>query len=494
MNNLKDIAQAIDADISSISEEILHKEITSLVLDNRQVTKGSLFLALKGLNFDARSKLQDVEAQGAIAAIYEDTADFTPPKLNIPLIPCQNLVVKQADIASTFYDEPSKKLNLIGVTGTNGKSTITQLCAQWGMLLNYKTGVLGTIGNGFYPNLKPSPNTTLQAAMLEHELYDMWQSGAQAVAMEVSSHGLALGRVKNLTFKYAAFTNLTRDHLDFHKTMENYAKAKFTLFEMVPSNNAVINIDDAIGLEFFKKLPNALAYSKHPQQIANSIYATQIDYHKSGIDISVSGCFGDAVLRTKLIGGFNVENIMCALAIMLKQGFSLQELARTSMFLKPVFGRMQCFTAEDKPMIIVDYAHTPDGLFNALQAIKEHNFGKVTCICGCGGDRDTGKRPLMAKVACENAAHVIFTDDNPRTENPNDIIQMMLDGIPNMNNYEVIQPREEAIMAAFKQSSKNDVILLAGKGHEDYQIIGHVKHHFSDCEIAQELVNGDRTC
>jgi UDP-N-acetylmuramoyl-L-alanyl-D-glutamate--2,6-diaminopimelate ligase len=482
MASLKQIVRSIGLDSPDI-------DVSYLSCNTADVRKDTLFIAFKGLHFDARSVITDVVKNGAVAVIYDDCDDgFIPPNCGVPCLPCHNLVLCQSKIASIFYDKPSSKLKLIGVTGTNGKSTVTHLVAQWSSLLGVKTGVMGTIGTGFYPNLKPSANTTMQALDLEKELSSLQSDGASAIAMEVSSHGLALKRVEELQFSIAAFTNLSRDHLDFHKTMENYANTKFELFKMVESQNTVINVDDPIGIEFYNKLPNALRFSCHHIDGDSVLYAKSIDYVPHGIIVNVAGSYGTAELSVPLIGGFNVQNLLCATGIMLLMGFKLFDLALTAPKLNAVCGRMECFKSKNSPLLIVDYAHTPDGLEKALMAIKEHNFGHVTCICGCGGDRDTGKRPIMAKIACDMADKVIFTNDNPRTEDPSKIIEMMLHGVSDCKNYSVIFDRTEAITKAFKDSKNGDVILIAGKGHEDYQIIGLKKHHYSDRELAQKLV------
>lgn len=489
MISLKKVAFSIGLEAPDI-------ELRELVCDSRKVGPETLFLALKGQNFDARTKIEEACLKGASAIFYEDTPDFKLPQnlsnythTYVAAVP--NLSSKLAELAATFYEEPSKSLDLIGVTGTNGKSTVTHLVAQWGGLLGLKTGVMGTLGNGFYPHLAPSPNTTMQAPALEKELRTMLDLGAKAVAMEVSSHGIAEGRVRGLKFSNVAFTNLSRDHLDYHKTMENYAQTKFQLLTWVASDKAVINIDDKVGLSFYQKMPHALAYSRKPQVLPRVIYAKSVRFHERGFTLEVDGTYGNELFEFSLIGGFNVENALCAIGLMLNLGFKLKDLANFSAQLKPVGGRMECYGGSSSPLIIVDYAHTPDGLEKALKAVKEHNFGRVICICGCGGDRDTGKRAEMGSIACSHADHVIFTDDNPRTEDPKKIIDMMIDGARSFTNYEVIQPREMAVRKAVEQAKMGDVVLLAGKGHENYQIIGTTKYHYSDCEMAK-LLSGEQ--
>lgn len=487
MTGLKKVAAAVGAE----AEDIL---LTALVADNRSVVPGALYVALKGRHFDARQKIAEAASSGAAAVIYEDADDgFVPPAVGIPCIPCKNLEWAQADIADAFYNSPSKELELIGVTGTNGKSTTTHLVAEWASAMGKKTAVMGTLGTGFYPHLTPSANTTLRPIDLERILREERNENAEAVALEVSSQGLALGRVRKLNFRIAAFTNLSRDHLDFHKTMENYAKAKFELFKMVKAEDSVINVDDPVGRQFLEQLPGALSFSCHELKTEqNIIFARSIVYHRDGITVQVDGSYGNAELTVPLIGSFNAENLLCSLGIVLKMGFSMQDAVTAVNALHPVAGRMECFRKKGMPLIIVDYAHTPDGLAKALAAINEHHFGKTFVVGGCGGDRDHGKRPQMAEIATRMADYVVMTNDNPRTEDPMSILKMMKDGIPDdRNNYDIIPDRKEAILHAVSLAAAGDVVLIAGKGHEDYQIIGTKKIHYSDRELATNLTGAD---
>lgn len=478
--------------LGSLMKDPPDAEIRGLCTDSREVTPGALFVALRGANFDARIAIGDAVRKGAAAVLYEDAGDgFVPPETGVPCVGAADLALKLAPVASVFYGCPSAELDLIGVTGTNGKTTVTHLIAGWLSALGKKTGLLGTLGTGFYGNLRPSPNTTLAATDLERVLRGLRNEGAEAAVMEVSSHGLALNRVSGLRFKIAAFTNLSRDHLDFHGTMENYAAAKFRLFESVDSRNCVVNAHDPVGRDFLAKLPGALAYGAAPIGGERTLFAEKTDYLPHGIRIAVGGSYGRAELTVPLIGGFNAENALCAMGALLVYGADLGELAATAGALRAVRGRMECFRTPGKPMIVVDYAHTPDGLEKALEAVKEHRFGKVTCVCGCGGDRDAGKRPVMAEIACRLADHVVFTNDNPRTEDPDRIIAMMLEGARGYGNYAVEKDRRAATAAAFAALGPGDVLLVAGKGHEDYQIVGKTRRHYSDREVAAELTGAE---
>lgn len=467
-------------------------EIAGAVSDNRRISRGDLFVAFKGLHFDARTLIPDAARRGAAAVVYESGDGFTAEECGIPLIPVSDLDSCEADIASRVYGRPSDELSLVGVTGTNGKSTVTHLIAEWSQALNVKTGVMGTLGTGFYPDLIPSPNTTLRPLDLERTLREMADRGARAVSMEVSSHGLAQGRVRNLSFSYGGFTNLSRDHLDFHKTMDNYREAKFGLFKMLPESHAVINYGDAAGREFLNRLPGALAFCTEPVSgyRGRIIFAEKISCHQKGITVWVNGSYGRAVLSVPLIGLFNAENLLCALGIMLARGFVLADLERTVGCLRPVRGRMECFRKPGKPVLVVDYAHTPDGLEKAISGLRAHGFKRIITVCGCGGDRDKGKRPIMGKIASLHSDRVFFTDDNPRTEDHLEILKMMVAGVPENTDYKIITDRENAIREAFAAAAPEDAVLVAGKGHEDYQIVGTVKHHYSDRETAVKILEG----
>jgi UDP-N-acetylmuramoyl-L-alanyl-D-glutamate--2,6-diaminopimelate ligase len=259
---------------------------------------------------------------------------------------------------------------------------------------------------------------------------------------------------------------------------------------MVNSRNCILNVGDKTGLEFYQNyLTEALCYSREKcEQVNNLIYAENVTFKKSGVEFDVNGKYGKAHFCSKLLGSFNIENLLCAISILLLKGYKLEQLAKYSNELTPIKGRMECFKGYETPLSVVDYAHTPDGLEKALQALREHSFGRIITVVGCGGDRDTGKRPNMAKIACQNSDYVIFTTDNPRTEQPENILKMMVDGVvSDYQNYEQVIDRKQAIVKAYNKATKDDVILVAGKGHEDYQIIGKTKHHFSDREIVSEL-------
>lgn len=349
---------------------------------------------------------------------------------------------------------------------------------------------MGTIGNGLYGKVQEAVNTTGSAIEIQRNLADFVELGADFCAMEVSSHGLAQFRAEALEFDLAIFTNLSRDHLDYHNTMEEYAEAKFRLFREFETKVHVINADDEIGAKWLSKLPNAVAVSAKPNFNSNHkfVKATAVKFTLQGAVIHFESSWGNGELHSRLIGAFNVSNILTAFAGLLALGFDIQTLIKTAPQLVGVAGRMECITSPNKPMVIVDYAHTPDALEKALEAARLHCEGELYCIFGCGGDRDAGKRALMAAIAEKLADKVIATDDNPRTENNQKIMSDILKGFENQSAVQVIHSREQAIKTAIKQAKASDVILIAGKGHEDYQIIGTEKLHFSDQETAKKYL------
>lgn len=474
------------------SANIPEVELTEMVLDSRAVTQGCLFVAIKGHQVDGRRYIAQAIEHGASAVLAEvDCASqhlSLSVQQNVPIIYFYQLQQQLSQLAGAFYQHPSTRLSLVGVTGTNGKTTIAQLLAQWTQLLRHKSAVMGTIGNGILGQVKAATNTTGSAVEIQSSLADFVQQGVDFAAIEVSSHGLAQHRVEALTFQVGIFTNLSRDHLDYHLTMENYAEAKKRLFSELQTRYQVINADDPIGEQWLAELPDAVAVSCnvafHPTQ-KHWLQATKINFTQQGAKIEFSSSWGGSTLHSKLIGAFNVSNLLLVLATMLRLGYPLAQLCNSVDQLKGVCGRMEMLSSPNphaQGTAIVDYAHTPDALEKALQAARLHCQGTLYCVFGCGGDRDRGKRPLMAQIAEKFADKVIVTDDNPRTENPAQIMQDTLAGFEQPEAVQVIHSRKDAIETALQQMNPQDVLLIAGKGHESYQIIGTTKHHFSDQE------------
>ncbi|MGL6151037.1 MAG: UDP-N-acetylmuramoyl-L-alanyl-D-glutamate--2,6-diaminopimelate ligase, partial [Aeromonas sobria] len=459
--------------------------LTDIQLDSRRVGPGSLFVAIRGHQVDGRRFIEQAVAQGATAVVFEEDGEFIPPSTPVPCIGMRDLPAHLSALSAYFYDQPAKKLELVGITGTNGKSTTALLVANWRTLLGGKAGVMGTIGNGLFGKLIEAENTTGSAVQVQSTLAELQEQGADLVAMEVSSHGLVQHRVAALPFAAAVFTNLSRDHLDYHGTMEAYGAAKEQLLQLVDEPNAVINRDDELGADWLEKYPTAVAFSVDgpiEHHSGRQLTAQQLDFHQQGFRAQINSSWGNGVLSAPLLGRFNVSNVLAAMGVMLVLGYDFNELLATAPQLQPVTGRMECFGGGDTPLAVVDYAHTPDALEKALQALRVHCQGQLWCLVGCGGDRDRGKRPMMAAMAEQYADRVILTDDNPRTEEPARIMADMVAGLRDPAAVQVEHDRVKAIALAIGQASKQDIILVAGKGHEDYQIIGTDKRHYSDRE------------
>ncbi|OOF44150.1 UDP-N-acetylmuramoyl-L-alanyl-D-glutamate--2,6-diaminopimelate ligase [Rodentibacter trehalosifermentans] len=466
-------------------------EINALVLDSRKVKNGDLFVAIKGHQIDATRFIEQAILAGASAVVAETEDEGKHLSLTYqhqtPVVYYYGLSANLSEIADKFYDSPSKKLTLVGVTGTNGKTTISQLLAQWVQQLGNKPAVMGTIGNGLLGQLVEAKNTTGSPIEIQSSLASFVDNGADFAAIEVSSHGLVQHRVDALDFKAAIFTNLSRDHLDYHGTMENYAQAKERLFFELKPDLKIINADDPVGALWLNELPNSIAVSTdvnfHPSR-EKWLKATSVRFTQEGAIIDFASTWGNGALHSPLIGAFNVSNLLLVMATLLALGYSLDDLTTHVSKLKGVCGRMEMIKVNGKPAVIVDYAHTPDALEKALIAARQHCTGRVWCVFGCGGDRDVGKRPLMAKVAEQFADRVIVTTDNPRTEDPDKIEADIVAGFSRMDNVGLISDREQAIEFAIEGAGEDDLILIAGKGHEDYHIVGHETLHFSDQETA----------
>ncbi|OOF43573.1 UDP-N-acetylmuramoyl-L-alanyl-D-glutamate--2,6-diaminopimelate ligase [Rodentibacter rarus] len=478
--------------LPSLSTEV---EINDLVLDSRKVKNGDLFVAIKGHHIDATRFIEQAISAGASAVVAETEDKKKHLHLTyqhqIPVIYYYELSKNLSQIADKFYHSPSKKLALVGVTGTNGKTTVSQLLAQWVQLLGHKSAVMGTIGNGLLDQVVEAKNTTGSPVEIQSLLASFVEAGADFAAIEVSSHGLVQHRVEALDFNAAIFTNLSRDHLDYHGSMDNYAQAKKRFFFELNPKLKIVNADDPVGVEWLNELADGIAVTADVnfQPISDKwLKATSVNFTPEGAVIDFTSTWGKGTLNSPLIGEFNVSNLLLVMATLLALGYSLNDLTGSVSKLKGVRGRMEMIKRVGKPAVIVDYAHTPDALEKALIASREHCDGKLWCIFGCGGDRDVGKRPLMAKVAEQFADRVIVTTDNPRTEDPDKIEADIVAGFRNMDNVGLIPDREQAIEFAIEGAGENDLIVIAGKGHEDYQIIGNETLPFSDKETAIEYL------
>lgn len=469
--------------------------VSAVVLDSRQVRSGMLFVAMKGLRQDGRDHIADAIASGA-AAIFADKDEQWPSDTvinGIPVITIANLAHEIGDIAARFFDTPSHALQVIATTGTNGKTSVSNLLAGALTALKRKTAVLGTLGNGIWGDLQASTHTTLDAVHLQAMLSQFVQEGVSHVAMEASSHGLEQGRLNGTQIAVAVFTNLTRDHLDYHGTMENYAAAKEILFRWPTLKAAVLNADDPVSQRFQKVLANSvnmLRYSQRPDSDAE-IRALQVIPSIKGLFVRVETPAGECTLDVPLLGRFNVSNLLAVLAALLAVGIPLADAVDALRHAQPVTGRMDCLMGEH-PTVVVDYAHTPDALEKVLSSLREHVEGRLLCVFGCGGDRDTGKRPVMGRIAADLADQVFLTSDNPRSENPEAILADIRAGIPEGKVIHVEVDRRQAILQAVAEAKAKDIVLVAGKGHEDYQEIAGQRFPFSDLQEVRAALSSWR--
>ncbi len=471
------------------------RDITGLALDSRNVKPGNLFFACKGSHLDGREFIDDAINKGASVVLTDFDSKFTSIHLkkNALILPVDHLNQRIGEIAATFYDHPSVKFPVIGITGTNGKTSCSFFIAQALTHIHRTCGVIGTLGNGIYPNISPGNLTTPDAISVQSILADFASAKVQGVAMEVSSHSLDQGRVKGVEFEVGVFTNLTRDHLDYHGTMEEYGAAKKKLFATQNSKHAVINADDEFGSKMLASLQreNIYAYSlnKTSQGVFNKnnlIYADDIIQDSTGMHANIWTPWGHGKLQTPILGHFNLSNILAVLTSLCLLKIPFEQAYQALNYLSPVPGRMQKIGGNQKPLIVVDYAHSPDALEKVLIALRAHCGGKLYCLFGCGGDRDRGKRPLMAKIAESYSDKVVVTDDNPRTEDPGQIMSDIMQGFKQPKEIIVQHDRSKAIQSIIQYAKPGDCVLIAGKGAEMYQLIGNEKIPFSDVDKVLE--------
>lgn len=462
--------------------------IRELTLDSRKVRPGDLFLAVPGTQQDGRVHISDAIARGAAAVAYEAEGAAAMTAHSAELVPLKGLAGQLSAIAGRFYGEPSRALHLIGITGTNGKTSVSQLLAQALDLLGERCGIVGTLGNGFYGALELGRHTTPDPIGVQATLADMKNAGARAVAMEVSSHGLHQGRVAALAFDVAVFTNLSRDHLDYHGSMQAYGAAKAELFAWDGLRCRVINLDDAFGRE--------LAAAEHDSRLISYslidsdayLYCRDARFDEQGVRATLVTPRGEGSLRSSLLGRFNLSNLLAVVGTLLGMDYPLDEILKLLPQLQGPVGRMQRLGGVKQPLVVVDYAHTPDALEKVLEALRPHAKGRLLCLFGCGGDRDSGKRPLMAAVVERLADGVLVTDDNPRTETPEQIFRDIRAGFAKPEAVQFVHGRGQAIAQLIAAAAADDVLVLAGKGHEDYQEINGERQPFSDLlEAAKAL-------
>ncbi len=463
--------------------------IRELTLDSRNVRPGDLFLAVPGARVDGREHIADALARGAAAVAYEADGASVLPLTDVPLIPVKGLAAQLSDIAGRFYGEPSRLLDLVGVTGTNGKTSVTQLVAQALDRLGQHCGLIGTLGTGFYGALQSGRLTTPDPIAVQATLNDLKNQGARAVAMEVSSHALDQGRVAALAFDIAVMTNLSRDHLDYHGSMQDYEAAKARLFAWPNLRCRVVNLDDDFGRRLAAESSDARLISYSLIDAEASLYCREAHFDDDGVRAVIVTAQGERTLRSRLLGRFNLSNMLAAVGTLLALDYPLDEILKVTPELDGPVGRMQRLGGGKRPLVVVDYAHTPDALEKVLEALRPHAKGQLLCLFGCGGDRDRGKRPLMAQVAERLADRVLVTDDNPRSEDPQQIFADIRAGFDDVTAVEFVAGRGEAIAQLIASVAADDVVVLAGKGHEDYQEINGQRHAFSDLVEAERALS-----
>lgn len=476
---------------------VINVDINGIEVDSRRVKKGNLFLCVPGFTADGHDYAKSAIDNGAVALICERELPF-----NVPQIIVNNSRRAMAIISDLYYNRPSHNLKVIGVTGTNGKTTTTHLIEKILSDQGYLSGLIGTIKIRIGNQTFDVKNTTPEAIDLQRNLAQMVEVGSDYGIMEVSSHALDIGRVRGINYHIGVFTNLTQDHLDYHKTMDKYREAKGLLFSHLgniyhynPFDNkyAVLNVDDdASG--YFQSITAAQIITYGINHLAD-VMAKNISISSQGTSFSLESYKGNIDIHLKLIGKFNVYNALAAITTALIEGVSLEKIKNSLETVQGIDGRFESVFEGQDYAVIVDYAHTPDSLKNLLDTINEFVEGKVYCVFGAGGDRDRSKRPLMGEIAMKHSDYVIVTSDNPRTEDPNQIISDILEGVNKVSSdtskYIAITDRKEAIKYAIGLAKAKDVILIAGKGHETYQVLKDKVIHFDDREIVRAAIRGE---
>lgn len=474
-------------------------KITGLTQDSRSVNPGDLFFAVSGTKQDGKQFIDDAIQNGAAAILIDDAMVGKGAQRRdhqIPIIAIPNLTAKIGHMAARFYHNPSHHMQVIGITGTNGKTSCSHFLAEALEMSGQICGIIGTVGYGLYKKLQPAELTTPDAITIQRLLAEFKQAGARYVVMEVSSHSLVQHRVAGVEFSIGVFTNLTREHLDYHGDMESYAQAKRQLFATPGLRYAVLNADDPYGEIWQQELANSLTVNTYTlQQSKNAhgqlaqVYVHHAQFNNAGITASVHTPWGEGVLHnSQLIGQCYLSNLLAVLTVLGILGIPLQTILADLARVHSVPGRMEKFSNGKKPLVVVDYSHSPDSLEQALRTLRECCRGQLWCVFGCGGDRDSGKRPMMGKIAERYADKLVVTDDNPRNEDRRQIVLDILQGLQNPTAAVVEHDRRRAIAHAISCAAVEDIVLIAGKGHETYQIVGTEKLPFSDRLEVQMLL------
>lgn len=463
--------------------------VTGIKNNSRQIKKGDLFLAYPGALTDGRLFIAQAIEAGAVAVVYDPEQFPSTPLLKgtVPCIPLPQLHEKLAAIAARFYQYPSKQLHVTGVTGTNGKTSIAYQLAQAYGLLGEQAAYIGTLGQGIVNKLEALANTTPDGLCLQQLLFHYQQQGIRSVSMEVSSHALSLHRVDDIAFSHAIYTNLSHEHLDFHHNMEAYALAKASLFSRQTLKTAIINHDDSYADRMIKALPNKSVLLTYGLTASADVYTLDWQSTMAGSEIFVHSPWGQYLLKTKSLGQFNIYNSLAVFTSLLARGYNPHQVNAIFPSLISAPGRMELVSTT--PCVIVDFAHTPDALKHVLNALNALKKNRLIVVFGCGGDRDKGKRQVMGRIASTYADCTIITSDNPRSEQPQAIVDEIAQGIQTPHPYLKITDRARAIAQALTWANADDIVLIAGKGHETYQQIGQERFYFSDKDVVHQLLN-----
>lgn len=459
--------------------------------DSRKLKQGDLFVAVPGLSVDGREFIGEADKKQAAVALCEPPAPALDTSM--PVIEIVNLKSRTGDIASRYYGEPSGQLLVVAITGTNGKTSCSHFIAGALSSLGLKCGVIGTLGYGLPGDLNESFMTTPDAIDLQDHLAYLVNETCRAVTLEASSHGLQQGRLNGTLVDTAIFTNITRDHLDYHESFEDYQDCKKLLFTWKGLKTAIINIDDEFGVELRETVSNSI--NKDVVVYTTSTHNRQADVHcrnicldQNGMSFELVSPWGEATIASPLMGEFNISNLATTAALLGSLGYDFKAIVWALSNVEAVKGRMEVLRHANQPTVVIDYAHTPDALAKALLATKQHCKGDLWCVFGCGGDRDKGKRPEMGEIASRLAAHTMITDDNPRSETSVSIVDDILPGVISGSDVKVETNRRLAIRKVLMSAGSGDVVLIAGKGHEQYQEVMGEKLAFSDHEVVDEFV------
>lgn len=463
--------------------------VSGLAEDSRQVTPGDLFLARVGGRHDGRDFVDQALERGAAAVVTPGPESRLEHRRGVPVLRVADFATAAGVVAHRFYDAPSSHLWVAGVTGTNGKTSVARFTAHGLAFHHGRSGVMGTLGHGLYGSESPASHTTPGVVAVHRILAEVRAAGAAHAVVEASSHGLDQGRLAGVEFRAAAFTNLSRDHLDYHGDLERYGAAKARLFHTPSVAVAVVNLDDAVGRRIAAELPAGVElWGFSTSGDTSARLRARVATTAAGLALDLDTHWGTGRLELPLIGSFQGDNLLAALGLMLAADLDWSGALDALASVRPVPGRLECIHRDGAPRVVVDYAHTPEALERVLRALRRPGTGRLLCVFGCGGERDRGKRPQMAAVAERLADRLFVTDDNPRGEDPEAIVTDILAGLERPQAAQVERDRGRAIAAALALARPMDIVLVAGKGHEDYQEIGGVRHPFSDRRVVRQLL------